>query len=76
MSIPPRRDPRAFYDDLAESYDLIFEDWEASMQRQGEAIYALFEHFLPGAVPGARRRVRHRNPDVAVVAARLFGLRA
>src|SRR2546422_877191 len=29
-----RVDPEQFYDDLAEYYDLIFEDWEASMARQ------------------------------------------
>jgi SAM-dependent methyltransferase len=34
----PLNDTRAFYDDLAEDYDLIFADWEASVRRQGELI--------------------------------------
>jgi SAM-dependent methyltransferase len=34
-------DSKAFYDDLAEFYDLIFEDWDVSMQRQGTALAGL-----------------------------------
>ena len=30
-----------FYDDMAEHYHLIFEDWEASMRRQGHVIASL-----------------------------------
>ena len=30
-----------FYDDVAEHYHLIFEDWEASMRRQGQAIASM-----------------------------------
>ena len=37
----------AFYDELASYYDLIFADWDASMQRQGEAIHALLSRYLP-----------------------------
>lgn len=40
-------DPAQFYDDLASYYDLIFEDWEASMVRQGNAIAALLTRSLP-----------------------------
>ncbi len=36
-----------FYDDLARHYDLIFEDWDASMQRQGETIMSLLARYLP-----------------------------
>jgi len=36
-----------FYDQLADYYDLIFEDWEASMQRQGDALGALLTKLLP-----------------------------
>ena len=32
---------KAFYDALAEHYHLIFQDWEASMRRQGEVIASL-----------------------------------
>jgi SAM-dependent methyltransferase len=38
----------SFYDELADDYDLIFEDWEASMDRQGDAIAALIGRYLPG----------------------------
>jgi SAM-dependent methyltransferase len=44
-------DPAQFYDGLAEYYDLIFEDWEASMARQGAALQQLIqaELILPTA---------------------------
>ena len=32
-----------FYDDIAEFYDLIYPDWEASMRRQGAVITELLE---------------------------------
>lgn len=35
-----------FYDDLAPYYDLIFENWDASMARQGTAITQLLEREL------------------------------
>jgi SAM-dependent methyltransferase len=38
---------RAFYDELASYYNLIFADWNASMKRQGEAIFALLARCLP-----------------------------
>lgn len=41
-------DADSFYDDLAAHYDLIFEDWDASMERQGKAIMALLTRYLPG----------------------------
>ena len=32
---------KQFYDDLAFYYHLIFEDWDASMARQGDALTSL-----------------------------------
>ena len=44
MSVP------AFYDGLAPLYHLIFEDWDASVARQGKALAALIgEYWGPGA---------------------------
>src|SRR5215510_15676327 len=41
---------RAFYDDLAPWYHLIFEDWERSVARQGQALASLIaEHWGAGA---------------------------
>lgn len=37
----PSADTRQFYDDLSPFYDLIYEDWDASMERQGAALGAL-----------------------------------
>ncbi|MFD7093859.1 class I SAM-dependent methyltransferase [Streptomyces xanthophaeus] len=34
-------DPRAFYDELADRYDLMYADWDASTARQGRALDAL-----------------------------------
>lgn len=50
-------DTRQFYDDLAEYYDLIFEDWNGSMSRQGTAIAQLIKQELrgPAASPGSLR---------------------
>lgn len=42
----PSPSPESFYDELAELYDLIFEDWETSMERQGSAIATLLERYL------------------------------
>ncbi len=39
----------SFYDAFAEHYDLIFEDWEQSMLRQGAFIARLIADELPGA---------------------------
>lgn len=36
-----------FYDQLADYYDLVFDDWEASMQRQGNVLAALLTERLP-----------------------------
>ncbi len=49
----PAVEARQFYDDLAAYYDLIFEDWDASMSRQGAALERLMRppHLLP---PGRR----------------------
>ncbi|MFJ6481190.1 MULTISPECIES: class I SAM-dependent methyltransferase [unclassified Streptomyces] len=42
-------DTRAFYDELADRYDLIYADWEASTARQGRALDALLTAALgPG----------------------------
>jgi SAM-dependent methyltransferase len=38
MSSP---DQRSFYDDIAEYYHLIYQDWESSMRRHGAAISAM-----------------------------------
>ncbi len=36
---------RAFYDDLAPRYHLVYEDWETSVARQGGALASLIaEH--------------------------------
>lgn len=43
-------DPRAFYDGLAEFYPLIFEDWDRSMARQGDALASVIERW-----PGRRK---------------------
>ncbi len=40
---------RAFYDELAGSYDLIFADWQGSMRRQAAALDRLIQEQLgPG----------------------------
>jgi len=36
-------DTKQFYDDLSSYYHLIFEDWDASMARQGDALVQLIE---------------------------------
>ena len=41
---------RAFYDDLAPLYHLIYDDWDASIERQAAALdLILRDHFAPGA---------------------------
>ncbi len=41
---------QAFYDRLAPLYHLVYEDWEASVGRQGEMLASLIaEHWGPGA---------------------------
>lgn len=43
------RDPRAFYDELADRYDLLYADWQASTARQARALDALLTAALgPG----------------------------
>jgi len=47
---------RDFYDELAPYYDLIFEDWDASMARQGAVLAALIERELgPTGAPASVR---------------------
>jgi SAM-dependent methyltransferase len=47
---------RDFYDELAAYYDLIFEDWDASMVRQGAVLARLIDAELgPGAAPESLR---------------------
>ncbi len=41
-------DTKEFYDNLSPYYHLIFEDWDASMARQGDALAQLIEAELPG----------------------------
>ncbi len=49
------RQTEQFYDDLAAYYHLIFENWDASMARQGEALVGLIEAQLAQSQPpGAR----------------------
>lgn len=40
-------DTRKFYDDLAESYHLIFEDWDRSIARQAASLEAVLAPLLP-----------------------------
>jgi SAM-dependent methyltransferase len=40
-------DPTPFYDDLADHYHLVYEDWEAAMARHGRALRALFGRLFP-----------------------------
>lgn len=40
-------DTRKFYDDLAESYHLIFEDWDRSIARQAAALEAVLAPLIP-----------------------------
>ena len=47
---------RDFYDELAPYYDLIFDDWDASMARQGAVLARLIDAELgPGAAPESLR---------------------
>ena len=39
----------SFYDGLAEIYDLIYEDWPASIQRQAKALKQVIRERFPGA---------------------------
>jgi len=47
-----------FYDDIAHYYDLIFQDWESSMSRQGEAIAQLIRRELGS---------QHQPPEISIV---------
>jgi SAM-dependent methyltransferase len=46
---------RQFYDDLASYYHLIFENWDASMTRQGDALATLIRAELGESQPAAAR---------------------
>jgi SAM-dependent methyltransferase len=48
-------DTKQFYDDLSSYYHLIFEDWDASMARQGDALVQLIDSELGGMQVGAVR---------------------
>ena len=48
-------DAAQFYDALAEYYDLIFEDWNASMARQGAALEQLVQAELHSTTPDTVR---------------------
>jgi SAM-dependent methyltransferase len=48
-------DTKHFYDDLSSYYHLIFEDWEASMARQGDALVKLIDSELGGIQVGGVR---------------------
>ena len=45
-------DTQQFYDDLSSYYHLIFEDWDASMARQGDALVQLIDSELGGTNVG------------------------
>jgi len=47
-------DTRQFYDDLSPFYDLIYEDWDVSMERQGTAFGALITSELGTLAPEIR----------------------
>ena len=47
---------KQFYDDLASYYHLIFEDWDASIARQGDALTSLIGSEL-GQLPAGEVRV-------------------
>jgi glycine/sarcosine N-methyltransferase len=49
-------DTKQFYDDLSSYYHLIFEDWDASMARQGDALVQLIEAQL-GRLPAGNVRI-------------------
>lgn len=49
---PTARDTVRFYDDLAEHYHLIFEDWDAAVIRQGDCLDRLLRTL---AGPGSKR---------------------
>jgi SAM-dependent methyltransferase len=51
-----------FYDDLAPFYELVFEDWDASMSRQGAALERIIQAEL---APGSCSAVGTRVLDVA-----------
>ena len=42
---------KQFYDDLSSYYHLIFENWDASMARQGDALVGLIEKELGQLTP-------------------------
>ncbi|HTT07846.1 MAG TPA: class I SAM-dependent methyltransferase [Gammaproteobacteria bacterium] len=48
---------RQFYDDLAPYYDLIFENWDASMSRQGAVLEHLIQSELGAEGSGAPPRI-------------------
>jgi SAM-dependent methyltransferase len=48
-------DTKQFYDDLSSYYHLIFEDWDASMARQGDALVQLIDSELGGMQVGSVR---------------------
>ncbi len=50
-------DPRQFYDELAPFYDLIFENWDESMARQGAALERLIRNELSPATDAAGTRI-------------------
>jgi SAM-dependent methyltransferase len=54
---PEPVEARDFYDRLAPYYDLVFEDWDASMARQGAALAALIHAELPSAAAPPSVRV-------------------
>jgi ubiquinone/menaquinone biosynthesis C-methylase UbiE len=59
---------RSFYDDLAARYHLVYQDWDASIARQGEALDALLREHFPDA---------HTIFDVAVgIGTQALGLSA
>jgi glycine/sarcosine N-methyltransferase len=46
---------KQFYDDLASYYHLIFDNWDATMARQGDALVGLIREELESSQPLGRR---------------------
>lgn len=62
-------DQGLFYDDIAEYYDLVYVDWESSMQRHGDAIAAML-----GSALGPHARVLDVSAGIGTQALPLAAL--
>lgn len=50
-------DPTSLYDELAPYYHLIYEDWEAAMERQGRALQSILGRLFARWHPGQELRI-------------------